>query len=356
MASSRPNFRDALRTSTASARGAAHRAIEGQGPKPDDKLFEKADEVMSAGGLVGKGPSQPAQPVQPTSVLRDPVTAEGPAEEDTIFNVPLEKVHDNDFNARVRYIPEVIRQRAAEIAVDGQKTPALAIPHPTIPGDYMLIEGHYRKRALLQLGRPTIKLTLRRDWTTAEHRYVQSWKANEERLANSPLDNAVQWARVLKEKVVANQEQLATLLGVSAAAVTKALALNELPQSAIERAQDKPEIFAASLLYELSLFAKCAPEDELLKLMDEVENDGLGRRSIIERRQKLEHPTKRKTREPSRQYKIQMDGVQEGSLKENDSGLIQLTVRVTDKDTATAILAQLKGVFKMEPDNQLSLR
>ena len=333
MASTRPNFRDQLRKSTAAARGAAARTIDG----PDEETFARAEQVMASGGLVaGRRPTEGA--MRPIQVLQQ--------EEDVILNVPLEKVHDNDYNARAYYDPEVIRQRASEIALDGQKTPALAVPHPEIPGEYMLIEGHYRKRALQLLNRPTIKLTLRRDWTTPQQRYVQSWKANEERLANSPLDNAVQWAKVLQDKVVESGEKLAELLGVSAGQVSKALALTELPEPARQKARELPDIFTASTLYELSLYGKQAGEQALLALMERVASEGWSRRQVEEFRHQAAAPRTRKRREVSRQlYKIVNERGQYGTLKENDSGLVRLEVKITDPAERQKLMEELKRRF-----------
>lgn len=345
MANTRPSFRDAMRSSTAAARDIAAQSL-GAGKDPA-KLFEAADEIMGQGGLTSPIAERPG--AAPLAGAPRPVLG-SENEQDVIFNVPLDKVHDNDFNARVFYSPEVIRQRAAEIAMDGQKTPALAVPHPTLHGEFMLIEGHYRKRALLHLGRPTIKLTLRRDWTTPEQRYVQSWKANEERLANSPLDNALQWRKVIDTGVVPSQDDLASLLGVSKATVAKVLALNALPPAAVARAQENAEVFTASLLYELSLYGKESSEESLLKLMEEVATEGLGRRAIAERRERLKNPPHRKQREESRRYKVKLDYVEDGMLKESDEGLIQLTLRIKDPAAAKKVVGDLKGMFNVEPD------
>ena len=348
----RPDFRQALRASTATARSAAVKTIEGSA---EDKahLFDKADQVMAGGGLVGGK----AGTVPDTTVRSEQHLPVGPtADEEIIINAPIAKVHDNDWNARAWYDPKIIKQRAAEIATDGQKTPALAVPHPTIPGEWMLIEGHYRKRAILALNKPTIKVTLRRDWTTPEQRFVQSWKANEERLANSPLDNAVQWSRVLEEKVVPSRDKLADLLGISPAAVTKALALNGLPAAAMQKAREKPAVFSASTLYELRLIGKHSGEPELLMLMDRVEQEGWSRRQLEVHREQTANPRSRKPKEISRQYKILIDSVQVGTLKENDSGMVRLEIKIDDAGERQKLVAELKFRFGLDPDAQLTLK
>jgi len=57
-------------------------------------------------------------------------------------------LQENPLNARRIYDPQIVQERAASIATHGQQTPGLAAPDPTRPGWYVLIDGHYRKRAL----------------------------------------------------------------------------------------------------------------------------------------------------------------------------------------------------------------
>lgn len=275
---------------------------------------------------------------------------------DVIVNAPIEIVHDNDYNARTKYDPEIIKQRASEIAADGQKTPALAVPHPTLPGEYMLVEGHYRKRAILLLKRPTIKLMVRADWKTPQQRFVQSWKANEERLANSPIDNAVQWTRVLEQGVVRNQEDLASLLGVSITTISRTLAIASLDEAALEKARANQAVFSTSMLYELSVLAKTSPGVNILSLMETIQNEGWSRRDLETFKAKHAQRTTRKTKETSRQHKIVTDGAQVGVIKDWDNGRVLLDVKVQDAAAREQLVNELRKRFGLENDAQITLR
>ena len=69
------------------------------------------------------------------------------------LSISITKIHDNEDNAHFDYDPEIIQEYAVSISTEGQIEPALVIPHPEQEGDYLLVAGHYRKRALLSLGR-----------------------------------------------------------------------------------------------------------------------------------------------------------------------------------------------------------
>lgn len=309
--------------------------------------FEAADAALF-GAPSGRGGAP---------LTADATTLPGPAaDQEAVLTLPIEKVHDNDFNARAWYDPEVVSQRAKEIRADGQKTPALAVPHPSIPGEWMLIEGHYRKRALLALSRPTIKAIVRTDWTTPRDRFVQSWRANEERLANSPVDNAVQWSKALEQSVIKSQDELAALLQVSAATVSRTLAISTLPEGALQKARLRPDLFSTSMLYELSGLAK-GPAVDLLALMDRIDSEGWSRRDLERFKAELAQPTRRKPKENSRQHKIFVDEGQIGVIKDWDNGRVLLDVRLEDQVAREQLVAELRKRFGLDKDsNQLSLR
>jgi len=344
-------FKDALRSSTAEERTTAADKLAGL-----DK-FDRAEEVLAGrtGGLTTPVVTSP--PASPTPAVAKLVAVAGQDEMDIILRVPLEKVHDNDYNARIWYDPEIIKQRAAEIAADGQKTPALAVPHPDIPGEYMLIEGHYRKRALSLLKHPTIKLTLRRDWATAQQRFVQSWRANEERLSNSPIDNAVQWSKVIDQGVIPSKDKLAELLGVSPATVSKTLALSALPVPVLDKARENPDVFTSSLLYELSLLVKELPDIDVPVLMETMVSEGWSRRDLESYRAKKSDAKQRKPKEISRQHKIMSDGEEVGVIKDWDNGRVQLDIRMGDQAAREQLVAELRKRFGLDGDpSQMSLR
>lgn len=322
--------------------------------RADDRArrFEAADKAMGGEPMTSAVPGSRGSPVEAPRL-----SLVGMPSADVILEVPIEKVHDNDYNARTQYDPEVVKQRASEIAADGQKTPALAVPHPSIPGEYMLVEGHYRKRALMHLRRPRIKLIVRADWQTPQQRFVQSWKANEERLANSPLDNAIQWSRVLAEGVIKSHEELSDLLGVSAPTVSKTLSISALPQAAMDKARAHPEVFTMSMLYELTVLAKALPSEDIPKLMDRIASEGWSRRDLEQHKASLTQASNRKPKETSRQHKILTNGQLIGVIKDWDNGRVLLDVRFEDAASRVKLVEELRERFGLNLENsQLQLR
>lgn len=327
-------------------RKSAMRATLSAERKDVNARFAAADAVLAerpSGFAVA--PTAHAAETAPAQTSAATFSAESPSSnERQIITVPLDKVHENPLNARHIYNPDVVKELAASIATRGQMVPASAIPHPSRPGEFLLIDGHYRKKAIAASGQHGIDLVIRPNEGDIEL-YRMSWLLNEERNAQSPLDNAFAWRKLLDKKLLSTELQIAELLGVSLSTVNKTLSLLDLPQAALDKMQDRPEKFGVFAGYELTLAAKKLSEPELVELVERIVTEDLSSREVAAIRAKLESGEKRKRKETSRQYKIQNGGQQIGSLKEWDSGKVALEVMLVDPKARAALVAELRTRF-----------
>ncbi|MDC8773451.1 ParB/RepB/Spo0J family partition protein [Roseateles albus] len=323
-------------------RKSAMRATLSAEKKDVNARFAAADAVLAerpSGFAVAVAP-----PI-PNPVATSTLSAESsPAGNRLIISAPLDKVHENPLNARHIYNPDVVKELAASIATRGQMVPASAIIHPTIPNEFLLIDGHYRKKALVAAGHHVMDLVIRPHEGDIEL-YRMSWLLNEERNAQSPLDNAFAWRKLINKGLVQSEGQIAELLGVSLSTVNKTLALLGLPSAALDKMRERPEKFGVFAGYELTLAAKKLNEPELVSLVDRIVAEDLSSREVAAIRAKLETGDKRKRKETSRQYKIQRSGQQIGSLKEWDSGKVALEVVMADPKERAALVAELRTRF-----------
>jgi ParB family chromosome partitioning protein len=261
--------------------------------------------------------------------------------------INLDQVDDNPFNARQIYDPEVIRERAASIKTHGQRVPALACADWQRPGRYILIDGHYRKRALLAIGATEIECIIENVRSELDL-YRLSFLLNAERNAQSSIDNALAWRRLLEEKTITSEESLVELTGLSWSTVNKTLALLKLPDAVLSRIRERADKFGVAIGYEIFLFAKSSSEAATLALIDRVVQEDLSSREVEAIRKKRDSQHGRKPKEVSRQYKIRVDdGVQIGVIKEWDSGKVALEVTLKDQREREALLAELKRRFNL---------
>lgn len=265
------------------------------------------------------------------------------------IEVSIDLVDDNPRNARTIYNPEIVQQRAASIAANGQQVAAPATLNPDIPGRFILIDGHYRKRALLFLGRNTIKLDLRAAMSNLE-RYKLSYINNRERGDQSALDDALAWDLLLKNGDIKEEKDIETITGLKPAAISKTLSLLKLPQRAIDAIREAPMKFGAAVGYEIFLFSKIIPEEELLALIETVVKEDLSSRDLIELRKRREKGGSRKTKEVSRQYRIMVEGVKVGVIKEWDSGRVSMDIAFSDSTKRTSLVEDLRKRFTFEEE------
>lgn len=309
-------------------------------------LIEKksiADRFATADAMLANRPSELQNARSPA--LAEPFSAESDASIGrSVVRAALDQVHENPLNARHIYNPEVIKELAASIAMRGQLVPATAVIHPTLRGHYLLVDGHYRRKAAAVAGLQEIDLVLRAHEGDIEM-YRLSWLLNEERNAQSPLDNAFAWRKLLDKKVVRNEGQIAEMLGVSLPTVNKTLSLLRLPPAVLERMRDHPAKFGVFTGYELTLASKKLPEADLLALVERIVLQDLSSRAVAAFRAKLDSGELPRQKEISRQYKIHRKGEQIGWLKEWDSGKVALEVLVTDPKERAALLTTLRAKF-----------
>lgn len=304
--------------------------------------FEKAEAALA------DRPHGLAAPRVPTGAPSRTFTGESSAGERKLVAVPIERIRENPFNARRIYQAEKVKELAASIATHGQKVPATAMRDPDRPGHYVLIDGHYRMQAAKAAGKDTLEVIVE-DALRQADQYQISFLLNQERSAQSPLDNALAWRHLLDTGVVAKEEELAGLTGQSWANVNKTLALLKLPPAVLERMGESPDSFGIAIGYEITLLHKAAGEEVTLAVVDKVVRDGLGRRDLQEMRKQYEQPRPRKNKEVSRQYKIHTeDGQLRGVIKEWDSGKVLLEVRALPARERETLVEELKQRFRIK--------
>lgn len=265
-----------------------------------------------------------------------------------VARLPIDHVHDNPFNARHIYDPQAIKELASSIATRGQLVPAPAVPHPTLEGHYILIDGHYRKKALQHAGKNEIECVIHEPEEDLEL-YRRSFLINEQRNAQFPLDNAMAWRHLLDMGMVESSDAIAEMLGTTKVTVSKTLSLLKLPENALAKMREAPGKFSLGMSYELSMCTRCMDETELLALMDRIVDEDLSVRQLETIRAKREANTPRKTKETSRQYKIRRDGAVLGVIKVwDESGKVELEIKLADPKQRGDLLELLKRQFGLD--------
>lgn len=255
--------------------------------------------------------------------------------------IALDLIDPNPFNARKIYRPSRVSELAASIGAHGQEIPGVATPRE---GRFVLAAGHYRFRALKLIGAKSMALMIRESLSDREL-YAHSYRENAEREAQTALDNALSWHELLDQDIYASETEIAEATGMSLPNVNKTLAALRLSSIVLDVVMEDPKAFALSVLYELVLYEGAAGSAKALAMAKLVAENEAGRKEIQDARAQIESPRERKRKETSRQYKIQHEGLQIGSLKEWDSGKVTFEVVLTDAKDRATLVTELRERF-----------
>ena len=267
-----------------------------------------------------------------------------------VLSVEITKVRDNPRNARKLYDPAVVNQRATSIRLDGQMTPAPACHDWENPGSYILIGGHYRKKALLQNGATHIQIKLLPAKNNFDL-YRLSYAENDERQSGTPLDDALSWQELQAAGEVGTQDEIAALVGKPRTTINKTLALLNLSPGILSVLKETPDKFTLTAGYELSLMTSGFSETELIAIAQKVAAGDFSTRDLTRLREARKTKTPRKQKEISRQHKIVMNGAHRGTIKDWDSGKVVMEVMLTDPAEREQLVSELRERFNLSTDS-----
>ena len=259
-----------------------------------------------------------------------------------LLHLPIAQVRDHARNARHLYDPTRIDEMAASIARDGQMMPAVVMEDPEQPGTYLLIEGRYRKRALQSLGRETLLAIVVEPLPELEA-YRLSLILNEERNAQTDLDNALSWKMLQDDGLFTSQEHIAEYLGITQSKVSKTLSLLELPVGVLTIMKTSPQQFGLRIGYELRQLSRQLAPAEIEAVAEQIREGKLTVAALEKMRTRAEKiPT---TRERARAYPLKSGALTLGTLREFDDGRVKIDLAGLDPLTRKDLIAAVQKVL-----------
>lgn len=292
----------------------------------------------------------PSPPVLP--VVNTPARAASEAHDANLLgksgvqDVPLMLITDNPFNARRVYRDSDIEGLADSFQKYGQQSAARGFWRD---GKCVLIYGHRRKRAALQLSWNHLKVDLVDAPEDDKELYLASREENAQRSAQTLFDDALVWHDLLEKGVYATQEELADSLKISQSLIAKTLSLRKLPMHIMKECIAK-DLTSRSVLYALSQFHdEVGDEPSTLKLIEEASSKGMSSRDVEARVRYLKERKRAGTdvlsKPRSETYKVAY-GNKEGILKEFvTKGRVEFRIEGLDEDARAALITQLRQIL-----------
>ena len=312
----------------------------------DKSAAERRAEALLAASSAGRQAGSTADAKEPARATNE--TPPAPLRKLGVQDIPLEKVHDNPFDARrVRREADVLNL-AESFKVHGQQSPARG--YWKEDGTVGLFYGHVRKRAAIHLGWPSFKVNMVDPPASDKELYLVSRSENVDRADQTPLDDALAWWDLLDKRVYSTQEELAAAVGLQQGTIAKTLSFVKLPMELMDECI-KYGIVNTTMLYALVQYHKeAASVDKTSDLIKQIKDGGLSTREVdaLTKRLKLEREAGGPTivRKPrSDIHKIVYAGAR-GELKEfAEKGRVVLTIDLKDDAARAQLMTQLKGLF-----------
>jgi ParB family chromosome partitioning protein len=263
-----------------------------------------------------------------------------------VQDVPLMLITDNPFNARRVYRDSDIEGLADSFQKYGQQSAARGFWRD---GKCVLIYGHRRKRAALQLSWSHLKVDLVPAPSDDKELYLASREENAQRSAQTLFDDALVWHDLLDKGVYATQEELAASLKISQSLIAKTLSLRKLPMHIMKECIAR-DLTARSVLYALSQFHDdVGDEQATMKLIEEASSKGMSSRDVearvryLKERRRAGNAVLSKPRSDT--YKFNY-GNRDGVLKEFvTKGRVELKIEGLDDDARAALVSQLRQIL-----------
>lgn len=266
--------------------------------------------------------------------------------ESEYVEVDVELIDENPFNARTVYPIEGVTHLKESLLARGQKVPGNAIRNPLKPGRFILIDGHYRLKGLEAARIKKMKLIIEEDLDPLQL-YLVSRLLNEERNANTALDDAYAWKKLLDTGVVSNREELGLAVGRDKSEISKALSILEIPEVYLEQLKTNPKLVTVFMGEELAKFIKAgAHESDIQQVITKILKEEISGKQILRMREKLEGEGKKRNHR-SLQFAIKTESAT-GHLKDWKDGRISLELRIEDPVTKSELLKELKQRFGID--------
>ena len=148
----------------------------------------------------------------------------------SIYEVEISELHDNPFKPRMEMEPEPLIELASSIKQQGLLQPIVIAKNGNT---LTIIAGHRRVKAHRLLQKRFINAIIKEDTVDVQLAMLPLVE-NLQRVSIRPIENAIAYNHILKEKIVKTKLELADLLGISESHLTKKLSVLRLPDDLLE--------------------------------------------------------------------------------------------------------------------------
>jgi len=178
-------------------------------------------------------------------------------------DILLETLTENPYQPRLEIKKDELDDLTNSIKQNGLIQPIIVAKNEN--GGHIIIAGHRRVEAHKLLNKKTIKAILLEN-VAHEQLAILPLIENLQRSDMNPIENAIAFKRLLNEKIIKSQDELADLISVSKSWLSRTLSILKLPNKLLEQIK----IDKYRDIHVLSALNKIKDEAEASKLFNEI--------------------------------------------------------------------------------------
>lgn len=259
------------------------------------------------------------------------------------LDVDVTKLSTNPYNARVFYDDSRIEEIASSIEANGQMVSIVITDNPSKPGEYWIIDGEFRFRAIKFLNRLSIKCDYY-PGVAGFDLYELSNLLNKDRTEQTCFDDAGAWQKLIDEGVVKDQAELSLHIGKDKGTVAKVMSLNALSHDVAGMLSIGKVGFSVS--YEIVRLSRLVDESELIDVAHKAISGEISRKDIIAKIEKLNKPATAIQRNTMKTTPIlSLKGKKVGSVR-YDSKKITVDFSCANEDKSAIIAQKIAELLK----------
>lgn len=197
-----------------------------------------------------------------------------------IYDIPVQDIKSNPYNARVIYTSVSVDEMAVSLSEKGQTTPATA--YVSKLGEVTLIDGETRLRGSRSGGLSKLRIEIQEEPINNRALYEKARTSNVHRNDQTPLDDALKWRAFIDEGLYKSQNEIAESLGHKKDHVSRIIQLASLPMAVMYALAEEPTLLNLRMLTAIREFQEKKGEEATLDLIPEIVKNDSGYRKVTE--------------------------------------------------------------------------
>jgi ParB family chromosome partitioning protein len=197
-----------------------------------------------------------------------------------IYDIPVQDIKSNPYNARVIYTSVSVDEMAVSLSEKGQTTPATA--YISKLGEVTLIDGETRLRGSRSGGLSKLRIEIQEEPINNRALYEKARTSNVHRNDQTPLDDALKWRAFIDEGLYKSQNEIADSLGHKKDHVSRIIQLASLPMAVMYALAEEPTLLNLRMLTAIREFQEKKGEEATLDLIPEIVKNDSGYRKVTE--------------------------------------------------------------------------